>query len=96
MADEQEKPVRPRGRELKVYGWLVFALGFVFIIIGLIFIPYVGTCNSSGSGSGAALGCGFCIISLNALGIGVLLLITGLTFIFVGKSQGKKQKNQNP
>ncbi len=93
MADEQEKPVRPRGRGLQVYGWLVFALGFVFFIIGVIFIPYVGT--STSSGLGAALGGGFRIISFNALGIGVLLLITGLTFLFVGKSQGKKQKNQN-
>ena len=85
MANEQERPAKPKGSGMKTAGKVLFWMGFAGIIISLILVlvTYVAVSQE-------------CLYVGILLGVVALLMaIVGAILFFMGKSQEKRQKNQN-
>jgi nitrate reductase gamma subunit len=89
MGNEQEKPANPRGRRKKITGIVLFWVGIAAILIFFLIAVSIGK-----EWYGSVLSY---VLFASACGIiaGFLFVIIGTTLYSVGRSQAKKQKNQN-
>ncbi|MFA5374936.1 MAG: hypothetical protein WC455_04175 [Dehalococcoidia bacterium] len=91
MANECKRPAKPSGRKKQVAGTVLFWIGLVFLVIGIILCAMT---LSSGDGELEQVGAmitGYA--SVIAWGISCLFWLIGVILYFVGRSQAKKAKN---
>ncbi|MFA5055378.1 MAG: hypothetical protein WC562_04290 [Dehalococcoidia bacterium] len=93
MENECEKLVDVRGRGKKTAGAILLAIGIAFLVIGIIFS--VGALSSGGGELDRAFGMASGFVAFSAFVLSCLFMLIGLILYFVGRSQSKRQKNQN-
>ena len=94
MANEQERPAKPKGSGKKTAGKTQLWIGIVFLIIGIILGAITSSLGNEDLDLALALVTGWAAVI--AFGISCLFLLIGATLFFKGRGQAKKQKNQTP
>lgn len=92
MANKRERLVKSRRNGLLLAGGIIFAIGLVLLVLGLIMLIFLFLIPINDNPEAIA---GF-IALIVAMGVfGGIWMLIGATLYFVGRNQAKKQKNQN-
>jgi len=94
MANEQERPAKPKGNRMKTAGKVLLWVGVVFLVIGIILYAIVPGCPPYCSNPERAVDWIADLAAFIAWGISCLFLLPGVILYFVGRSQTKKQNLQ--